>query len=453
MYAILDIETTGGQFNEEGITEIAIYKFDGHEIVDQFISLVNPEIPIQPFVVKLTGINNEMLRLAPKFHEIAKRIIEITQDCIIVAHNAVFDYRILCTEFRRLGYEFNAKNLCTVALAQRLLPEQPSHSLGKLVRALGIPMADRHRASGDAMATVKLFKILLEKDLEKVIVKELIKTDVQKGIAPKFRDILDSVPSKTGIYYFHNQQGSIIYIGKSKNIKKRVNQHLIGTTNKCRKMQREVFTVTYDETGSELIALLKESQEIKINKPQYNKALQKTNFHIGLYKNTNKEGYFTLDIQKIDGRKKEITLFSSITEAKNFLQIITSHYHLCQKFTTLSDSKNECFQHKIKECNGACIGKESTIIYNEKVTEFINENTIENATMLLVDKGRNVNERSAVFIENGIFKGYCFYDLNYQINNLTILKNIIIKMENNRDSKNIIQSFIRKSKYLKIVKF
>ena len=453
MYAILDIETTGGQFNEEGITEIAIYKFDGHEIVDQFISLVNPEIPIQPFVVKLTGINNEMLRLAPKFHEIAKRIIEITQDCIIVAHNAVFDYRILCTEFRRLGYEFNAKNLCTVALAQRLLPEQPSHSLGKLVRALGIPMADRHRASGDAMATVKLFKILLEKDLEKVIVKELIKTDVQKGIAPKFRDILDSVPSKTGIYYFHNQQGSIIYIGKSKNIKKRVNQHLIGTTNKCRKMQREVFTVTYDETGSELIALLKESQEIKINKPQYNKALQKTNFHIGLYKNTNKEGYFTLDIQKIDGRKKEITLFSSITEAKNFLQIITSHYHLCQKFTTLSDSKNECFQHKIKECNGACIGKESTTIYNEKVTEFINENTIENATMLLVDKGRNVNERSAVFIENGIFKGYCFYDLNYQINNLTILKNIIIKMENNRDSKNIIQSFIRKSKYLKIVKF
>ncbi|WP_395054501.1 exonuclease domain-containing protein [Flavobacterium sp.] len=453
MYAILDIETTGGQFNEEGITEIAIYKFDGHEIVDQFISLVNPEIPIQPFVVKLTGINNEMLRLAPKFHEVAKRIIEITQDCIIVAHNAVFDYRILCTEFRRLGYEFNAKNLCTVALSQRLLPEQPSHSLGKLVRALGIPMADRHRASGDAMATVKLFKILLEKDLEKTIVREFVKYDIQKGIAPKFRDILDQLPSKTGVYYIHDNQNNIIYIGKSKNIKKRVNQHLIGTTSKCKKIQRQIFAVTYDETGSELIALLKESQEIKINKPLFNKSLQKTNFHIGLYKNINKEGYFTLDIQRIDGRKKEITLFSSITEAQNFLHLITSHYNLCQKFTNLSDSKNECFQHKIKECNGACIGKESTTIYNEKVTEFINENTIENATMLLVDRGRNVNERSAVFIENGLFKGYCFYDLNYQINNISILKNIIIKMENNRDSKNIIQSFIRKSKYLKIIKF
>jgi DNA polymerase-3 subunit epsilon len=157
LYAILDIETTGGQFNEEGITEIAIYKFDGHEIVDQFISLVNPEIPIQPFVVKLTGINNAMLRSAPKFFEVAKRIIEMTNDCVLVAHNADFDYRILRTEFRRLGYDFNVKTLCTVELSKRLLPEQPSHSLGKLVRALGIPMADRHRANGDAMATVKLF--------------------------------------------------------------------------------------------------------------------------------------------------------------------------------------------------------------------------------------------------------------------------------------------------------
>ena len=143
MYCILDIETTGGQFNEEGITEIAIYKFDGHEVVDQFISLVNPEKPIQPFVVKLTGINNAMLRSAPKFYEVAKRIIEITEGCVIVAHNASFDYRILKTEFRRLGYDFKKQTLCTVELAKKLIPEQESYSLGKLVRALGIPMAEQ----------------------------------------------------------------------------------------------------------------------------------------------------------------------------------------------------------------------------------------------------------------------------------------------------------------------
>jgi DNA polymerase-3 subunit epsilon len=163
MYTIIDIETTGGQYNEEGITEIAIYKFDGHEVVDQFISLVNPEKPIQPFVVKLTGINNAMLRSAPKFYEVAKRIIAITDGCIVVAHNASFDYRILQTEFRRLGYDFKKPTLCTVELAKKLIPDQLSYSLGKLVRALGIPMSDRHRASGDALATVKLFKMLMAK--------------------------------------------------------------------------------------------------------------------------------------------------------------------------------------------------------------------------------------------------------------------------------------------------
>ncbi len=151
MYAILDIETTGGQYNEEGITEIAIYKFDGHEVVDQFISLAESEIPIQPFVVKLTGINNAMLRSAPKFYEVAKCIVEITDGCIVVAHNASFDYRILQTEFRRLGFEFKKPTLCTVELSKKLLPGHQSYSLGKLVRALGIPMADRHRASGDAI--------------------------------------------------------------------------------------------------------------------------------------------------------------------------------------------------------------------------------------------------------------------------------------------------------------
>ena len=167
MYAILDIETTGGKYNEEGITEIAIYKFDGHEVVDQVISLVNPERPIQPFVVGLTGINNDMLRNAPKFYEIAKRILEITQDCILVAHNAKFDYRILRTEFRRLGYEYERESLCSVELSKKLLPGHASYSLGKLTKALGIPISSRHRADGDAIATVKLFKLLLQKDVDK----------------------------------------------------------------------------------------------------------------------------------------------------------------------------------------------------------------------------------------------------------------------------------------------
>lgn len=453
MYAILDIETTGGQFNEEGITEIAIYKFDGHEVVDQFISLVNPEIPIQPFVVKLTGINNAMLRSAPKFFEVAKRIIEMTADCVIVAHNASFDYRILRTEFRRLGYDFESQTLCTVELSKKLLPEQPSHSLGKLVRALGIPMADRHRASGDALATVKLFKILLEKDLEKEIVKDFIKLEIQKGIAPKLLDIVSKLPAKTGVYYIHNEKGNLIYIGKSRNIKKRINQHFTGTSTKCKKIQAEVFTVTYDETGSELVALLKESEEIKINKPIYNRAQRKSIFQLALYAEKDEKGYINLKLQKADGRKKEITSFISIQEGKNALFRITSHYNLCQKLTGLYSTKTNCFQYSIKECDGACLGAISPEEYNARVQEFIEKNSFESQNMVLIDKGRSISERSAVLIENGIYKGYAFYDLNYQIHNIEILRNIIIPMQNNRDTKSIIQGHIRKNKTLKTIRF
>jgi len=453
LYAILDIETTGGQYNEEGITEIAIYKFDGHQIVDQFISLVNPEIPIQPFVVKLTGINNAMLRSAPKFYEVAKRIIEITTDCILVAHNADFDYRILRTEFRRLGYDFNTKTLCTVELSKKLLPEQTSHSLGKLVRALGIPMADRHRASGDAMATVKLFKMLLEKDLEKTIITGLIKTEIKKGIAPKLLDIIESLPSKTGVYYIHNQNGIIIYIGKSNNIKKRINQHFTGITKKSKRIQNDVYTVNYDETGSELIALLKESLEIKINKPILNRAQRKNIFTYALYLETDTNGYLNFKLQKTDGRKKEITSFASLQEGKSFLYKITEEFELCQKINGLYDSKKECFQYNLKECKGACINQEPVESYNERVQNCIKSLSFENKNMIIIDRGRNINERSAVLVENGLFKGYAFFDLNYQITNPDILKNILIPMENNRDVQRIIQAYIRKKKALKIIHF
>jgi DNA polymerase III subunit epsilon len=394
-----------------------------------------------------------MLRSAPKFYEVAKRIIEITEGCILVAHNASFDYRILRTEFNRLGYDFKMPTLCTVELSKKLILEQPSYSLGKLVRSLGIPMADRHRASGDALATVQLFKLLLAKDTEKEIVKSFVKTEIKPGMLPKLLDIVEALPSKTGIYYIHNENGDLIYIGKSKNIKKRVNQHFTGTNSKSKKIQRDVYAVTYEETGSELIALLKESEEIKVNKPIYNRAQRKSIFQYALYSFKDEKGYLALRVEKADGRKKEITSFTSLQEGKNALFRITEKYHLCQKINGLYETKNACFQYKIKECNGACIDEESPEIYNEKVREFITENSFENQNMVIVDRGRTHNERSAVLIESGIYKGYCFYHLNYQINNIEILKNIIISMQHNRDTKTIIQTYLRKRKVMKIIHF
>jgi len=394
-----------------------------------------------------------MLRSAPKFYEIAKRIIEITEGCVLVAHNASFDYRILQTEFRRLGFDYKKPTLCTVELSKKLIPDQASYSLGKLVRALGIPMADRHRASGDALATVKLFKMLMAKDVEKEILKSFVKTEIKSGMSPKLLDIVENLPSKTGIYYIHNEKGNLIYIGKSKNIKKRVNQHFTGSNSKSKKIQHDVYAVNVEETGSELIALLKESEEIKINKPIYNVAQRKSIFQYALYMHKDDAGYLALSIEKADGRKKEITSFTTLQEGKNYLFKITEKYNLCQKINGLYETKNGCFQYKIKECNGACLEEESPEIYNDRVQEFIAENSFENNNMVIIDRGRTFDERSAILIENGIYKGYCFYELNYQVNNIEILKNIIIPMQHNRDTKTIIQTYLRKNKVHKVITF
>ena len=394
-----------------------------------------------------------MLRNAPKFHEVAKRIVEITQDCILVAHNTSFDYRILRTEFKRLGYDFIRQTLCTVELSKKLIPGQEKYKLGTLVKALGIPMSDRHRASGDALATVKLFKLLLDKDSSKEIVNAAIKTgiDVSKKIAPRLSVIIDDLPSNTGVYYIHNEQGDIIYIGKSKNIKKRVNQHFLRTNRKSKNLQKLVAAVTYEETGNELIALLKESHEIKKNQPLFNRSQRKTSFDFGLYKKKNEIGYIALTIEKIDNRKKAITSFSSISEAKKFLFKITEQYQLCQTVNKLSLTNGTCFPYKTKECKGACCNEEDSKIYNKRVNAFITDYSLKNANKLIIDSGRTQEERSVIFIEDGVYKGYGFYQLNHQINNIKILREIITPMEDNKDTQHLIQSFLRRKRVKKIL--
>ncbi|MGY0392117.1 exonuclease domain-containing protein [Bizionia sp. KMM 8389] len=452
MYAILDIETTGGKFNEEGITEIAIYKFDGHKVVDQFISLINPEREIQPFVVNLTGINSKMLKTAPKFYEVAKRIVEITENCIIVAHNSQFDYRILKTEFNRLGFPFKRETLCTVELSKKLIPGEASYSLGKLARSLGIPVSDRHRANGDALATVSLFKILLSKDLEKTIVKDSIQLEAKKELAANLKTIIKELPNVTGVYYIHNEAGEIIYIGKSNNIKNRMSQHFTNTATKSKKIQRYAAAVTYEHTGSELVALLKESEEIKRNKPIFNRALRRNVFTHALYAFKDDNGYINLTIDKADGRKKAITTFTNRQSAKSFLFNAVETYQLCQKLVGLYATKNNCFKYDIKECPGACIQEESPESYNKRIEQLIDKNSYNNQDMVIIDRAREIDERSAILIENGIFKGIGYFNLNYQITNIDVLRSLITPMENNKDAQHIIKSYLRKNKKIKIIK-
>jgi len=453
LYAILDLETTGGKYNKEGITELAIYRFDGKEIVDQFSSLINPERKIQPFVVGLTGIDHEMVHRAPKFYELAKRVVEITEECTIVAHNAKFDYRMLRLEFERLGYEFKRPTLCTVELSKELIPGFPSYSLGKLVKKLGIPLMDRHRAQGDARATVDLFKLLLDKDSEKEILKQSVRVKPKKQKDSKLIQITSELPTKTGVYYMHDDNGEIIYIGKSKNIKKRINQHFTNDTHKSRTMRKEIKDVTYELTGNELLALLKENDEIKKNKPKYNRALNKDLFTHGLYSFCDESGYLNLKLQKLKDGERAITTFSSSQKGKRGLEFMLEEFELCQKLVGLHKTSGSCFNYGIEQCFGACIGEEKPGSYNQRVEQLMGKYSYAHQNLLIVDKGRTASEKSGLLIENGDFWGMGYFKLNHQIKNMESAKNFLTPMENNRDSQHIIQSHLRQNEPLQVFNF
>ena len=424
MYSILDVETTGGKFNEEGITEIAIYRFDGEKIVDQFVSLINPEIPIQPFVQQLTGINDKMLINAPKFYQIAKRILEITENSILVAHNSSFDYRMLKIEFERLGYKFYISQLCTVKLSKKLIPDLKSYKLGNLVKNLGIPISNRHRASGDALATVELFKLLLLKDNEKIIVNSLI-TETKSSSKNKWQKLINKLPNDVGIYYFHDQNGKIIYIGKSNNIKNRVNQHLTGKSKKSLNIQLEAFDITFERTGSELIALLKENTEIKKHKPKFNKLLKKIIKKFCLEICENFEGDKYLRICHYDDTINYLECYSSLKTANNRLEFFKKKYELSD-----SIKKN-----------------------NININLLIKDLSYKFKNMLLVDKGRDIDEKSVIVVKNNNYIGYGFFTLNHQISNFDVLDSLIVKNEHIENSKEVILKYLKKHKIEKLINF
>lgn len=373
----------------------------------------------------------------------------MTEDCIIVAHNSEFDYRILRTEFSRLGFEFKRKTLCTVELSKEIMPEQDSYSLGKLTRALGIPVTDRHRASGDAIATVKLFKMLLAKDLKKQIIQDSVKAEPKYELATNLKSIIEDLPAVTGVFYLHDTYGKILYIGKSKNIKNRVNQHF--TNPKSKKLQKQVAAVTYEATGSELIALLKENAEIIENKPTLNRISRRKKSTYSLYSFKDKEGYVNLKIETTDGRKKALSTFSDKRSGQQFLSKAVETYQLCDKLVGRDDTPKACNRFKNNKCAGACVNSESPKDYNLKVKNLIDAISLGRRNMIVIDKGRSMDERSVILIENGIFKGFGYYNLNHQITNKKVLESIITPMQNTKDIQQIIHTYLRQNKQAKIV--
>ena len=446
MYAVIDVETTGGDGYNHKITEIAIYKTDGQKEIERFSTLLNPGRPIPYFITNLTGITDEMVAKAPPFYEVAEKIVRFTESCTFVAHNANFDYSVIRNEFKQLGYTYQRSRLCTGNLARNLVKGLRSYSLGSICRHFNIKIKARHRAYGDAEATMILFNKLLA-------LKEEDEISIKKNLPPNIRaEQIDTLPEATGVYYFLDSSDQNIYIGKSKNIKSRVLDHFRNYSSiRSVEMIQQVSQIRYHLTGSELIALLHESFEIKNLQPRYNRALRRKVLPWGIY-TSDKEGYLQLQVKKVNGAKQQpIRTFSSQKAAKGFLHGICKEHRLCQTLCGLyKNASNSCLLFQLNVCEGACAKLEPAEYYNKRVMNVLDLQEEEDS-FLVIDQGRTEYEKSVLLVENGRYKGFGYID-EYELNwGIEVIKSHLYHKEDHRDVYTIIKGYLKRNKVEKIL--
>ena len=399
MYTVIDIESNGAPFRKESIIEIAIYRFDGHEITDQFISLVNPESDISSFVQKLTGITSKMVLTAPKFHEIAKRVVEITQDSILVGHNIDFDYRMLRQSFKRLGYEFTINTLDTIPLAKKLIPDEKSYSLSKLCKSIGIPLSEAHRASGDARATLDLFKLLMIKDQNNEIIQSQQEENHAKNYINKIQVLTEDLPNERGILYFQNSEGKIIYSDVVEDLYKSAKKIFDSDKAKYKKLQEETEKISYELTGTDLIAKLM----------MQNKGIQKRQqLTFGLFYRKNKYILEKIKLQE----EKPLLRFKSFTQGLKAINYIKSKEEL------------------------------------KDLAEFTQKINLKGRNEIWFSSGRTLGEKSFLVLEKGKLIGFGFYELYHQIQSLEKIKKLMLPVPRfTQDLQNDLQLALLRNEY------
>lgn len=445
MYTIIDIETTGNGIKGNRITEISIFKYDGHEVIDEFTSLVNPECPIPAFITGLTGIDDDMVRNAPLLEELIPQIVEITKDTIFVAHSVNFDYNVIKNEFKLLGHDFSRKKLCTVRLSRKLLPGYNSYSLGKLTAALGIPLTDRHRARGDAHATVLLFHKLLRAENADTVFKQFLNSKSQEATLPPGlpKEEYLKLPTTAGVYYFKDSKGKIIYVGKAKNIKKRVLGHFYDKKTKEITLCAETTSLDFEETGNELIALLKESAEIKHHYPKYNSAQKRSIQQYGIFTYEDRNGIIHLAFNKIKMTPNPVAICYSPTEARQYLETLCSTFELCPKYCHLQENVAVCSHYKIKQCIGICSDLDIVEEYNQRVQDALQSIKEVEATLVIKTNGRTMDENGFVVIRENNYAGYGFAPTDVTIAQIEDLEMFITPQKNTLETQRIVESYVR----------
>ena len=445
MFTVVDIETTGGSSKSHKIIEIAIVNFDGSNVVDTYSTLINPQRYIPPFITSLTGITNEMVESSPTFSEVADTILERTNENIFVAHNVNFDYGFIKQEFSEIGTKFDRKKLCTVRLAKKIVPGFRSYGLGTLTRELGVTIHDRHRALGDAEATAKVLELLIEKDVNDFIGHSLKRNSREATLPPNLsKAVFDNVPEKAGVYYFHNEKGKVVYVGKAKNIKSRITSHFTGDSGKGKRLFHEnIHNISYELTGNELIALLLESREIKRLWPEYNRIQKITSGNHGLFCYTDRNGYERFSIAKMKAGMKAIAHFRNFQEARSFVHELAKAHKLCSKLCGLQKSDSACFDHKLGICDGACDGTISSEYYNKRMELAMKSIEEEKKTFAIIGHGRTEEERTLVLVENGAYLGHGFTSYDLPANSFEELRGRVSSFPDNQDIQKILSQYLK----------
>lgn len=434
LYAIVDIETTGGYAAANGITEIAVFITDGKQVTEEFHTLLNPYYTIPRFIESLTGITNEMVASEPDFKAVSEELYALLHDKIFVAHNVNFDYSFLKHHFRQSGYVLDCQKLCTIRLGRQIIPGLRGYGLDKICRHLNIEIEDRHRAKGDAAATVTLFHYLLQKDMNGCIEKMLKGNSKEHFLPPNLSsEEIKKLPDCPGVYYFHDKKGKVIYVGKAKNICKRVNSHFSNNKPNLQKQEflKKIYHVSYQETATELMAFILESVEIRKLWPEQNRSQKRFEPAFGLYQFVDSKGFMRLCVDKKKKYLKPLYTFNLLTEGYSLVKNLVRDFNLCPRLCFMQAESVACSSVSETKCNGECEQIEYAGEYNLRVRQCIGYLNTELPSFVIVDKGLRESEQSCCLIDKGKFYGMGYLPVDISLNELDCLKEYLIPYAEN----------------------
>lgn len=443
MYAIVDIETTGGYAAANGITEIAIHIFDGEKVTERFETLINPGQPIPYYIQSMTGITDKMVADAPKFEEVAEKIFQLLHDKIFIAHNVNFDYSFVKSHLKASGLDINTKKLCTVRLSRKIFPGLASYSLGNLTRSLGIKINKRHRAGGDSEATVQLFQLLLQNDKEQHILKSLQRNSKEWILPPHVpKEHFDQLPYTPGVYYFHDKKGKVVYVGKATNIRYRVNSHFSNNSESRQKQNfmQHVHAISYQPCGTELMACILESAEIKKRWPVFNSSQKRWEDVYGIFLYEDQNGYQRLAIDKNRKRLHPLYTFHYLVDGHAIIRKLIKDYQLCPKLCFLQKDDKECEGIGDGHCKGACLHKESPAHYNKRVQKAA-ATLLSQPSFAIIDKGINGDDQSCILVEEGKFYGMGYIPGGFELTDTQKLKEALTIYKENSFIRNLVNGY------------